>query len=37
VAQTNEQLLAEAVGLRERIEMLEQETQQLSEANKIIK
>jgi hypothetical protein len=37
VARANEQLLAEAVGLEQRIEMWEQQTQQLSEANKIIK
>jgi hypothetical protein len=37
VARANEHLLVEAVGLRQRIEILEQETQQLSEANKIMK
>jgi hypothetical protein len=36
-ARANEQLPAEAVGLKQRIEMLEQETQQLSGANKIMK
>jgi hypothetical protein len=34
---TNECLLAEAVGLKQRIEMLEQETQQLSEASGVVK
>jgi uncharacterized coiled-coil DUF342 family protein len=37
VTGTNEWLLAEVVGLKQRIEMLGQETQQLSEANKIVK
>jgi hypothetical protein len=37
VPRANEQLPVESVGLKDRIEMLEQETQQLSRANEVVK